>query len=561
LLLKTFCRDARLNRLQSTPPIRSLAPEEGSFEIPLWGVPLVLMILWVCLFSGLGAIGLVGPDEPRYAAIARAMAETHDWITPRLWGTPWFEKPVLYYWTAGLAMRLFGVSEFAARLPSALAGLLAVAAAAWAALRSYGIGAAWYTLLILPTSVAMIGFSRAAGPDMLFAALLTAAMAVAVEILQRDKPGPIWQIAFGFFLGAAVLAKGPAAAILAGGATLAWAAISRQWLAPFRLLHPVVLAAFGGTALPWYVLCALRNPDFLRVFIWQHNFERYTTPIFEHRQPIWFFLPVFLLGILPWMPALTTVFVDAKRSARSAIENRSPSLFIACWAAFTLLFFSLSQSKLPGYILPAIPPGILLLARSLRSDFVWHDRLRKIAILSTGFATPLVLVLALAKLHASIDARTQLYASLMKAFEISLLPALLGCGLVVGFSFARKLNAVVWTTVLSVAALVALANQMILPRLDATTVRPAAEWTIGMHSLRPQDVAVLGLPRSYQYGLNYYFNSTLSEWTPENEHAKVVFCGDEAATSTHFPNRIDAPVPATPDGKVQLVLLRPQTTK
>jgi 4-amino-4-deoxy-L-arabinose transferase-like glycosyltransferase len=147
------------------------------------------------------------------------MAETHDWITPRLWGTPWFEKPVLYYWTAGIAMRLFGVSEFAARLPSALAALLAVVAAAWTALRSYGLGAAWFSLLMLPTSVAMIGFSRAASPDMLFAGLLTAAMAVAVEILQKPRPGPFLRIAFGFFLGAAVLAKGPAAVVLAGGAT------------------------------------------------------------------------------------------------------------------------------------------------------------------------------------------------------------------------------------------------------------------------------------------------------------------------------------------------------
>ena len=191
--------DARLNRLNSTAPIRSRAGEEGDFQIPLWGVPLILLLLYICLFSGLGALGLVGPDEPRYAAIARAMSETHDWITPRLWGTPWFEKPVLYYWTAGIAMRLFGVSEFAARLPSALAALLAVVAAAWTALRSYGLGAAWYSLLMLPTSVAMIGFARAASPDMLFAGLLTAAMAVASEMLQKPRPGPILQVAFGFF--------------------------------------------------------------------------------------------------------------------------------------------------------------------------------------------------------------------------------------------------------------------------------------------------------------------------------------------------------------------------
>src|SRR6202158_1279866 len=203
--------NARLSRLHFSTPIRSRAPDEGNFQVPLWSVPLILVVLYVCLFSGLGALGLVGPDEPRYAAIARAMAETQDWVTPRLWGAPWFEKPVLYYWAAGIAMRIFGVGEFAARLPSALGALLAVLAVAWTALRSYGIGAAWYALLVVPTSVAMIGFARAATPDMLFAGLLTAAIAVAVEMLQKPRPGPVLRIAFGFFLGAAVLAQGPVA--------------------------------------------------------------------------------------------------------------------------------------------------------------------------------------------------------------------------------------------------------------------------------------------------------------------------------------------------------------
>src|ERR1700704_2691909 len=236
LLLKTLQCNARLSELDSAAPIRSQAVEEANIQIPLWSIPLVLVVLYVCLFSGLGALGLVGPDEPRYAAIARAMAETHDWVTPRLWGTPWFEKPVLYYWAAGLAMRIFGVSEFAARLPSALGALLAVLAAAWTALRSYGIGAAWYSLLMLPTSVAMIGFSRAASPDMLFAGLLTAAMAVACEMLQTPRPGPILRSCCFFCLPPAVLKKVTVSLILGGGASLMWAALPRQWRAPFRFL-------------------------------------------------------------------------------------------------------------------------------------------------------------------------------------------------------------------------------------------------------------------------------------------------------------------------------------
>ncbi len=105
---------------------------------------------------------------------------------------------------------------------------------------------------------------------------------------------------FGAFLGAAVLAKGPAAIVLAGGAIGLWALATKQWRAALRVAHPFAIAAFCVVALPWYVLCAVRNPDFLRVFLWQHNFERYITPMFQHRQPFWYFGPIVLLALLPW---------------------------------------------------------------------------------------------------------------------------------------------------------------------------------------------------------------------------------------------------------------------
>jgi 4-amino-4-deoxy-L-arabinose transferase-like glycosyltransferase len=549
--------DARLNRLNSTAPIRSRAAEEGSFQIPLWGVPLILLLLYVCLFSGLGALGLVGPDEPRYAAIARAMAETHDWITPRLWGTPWFEKPVLYYWTAGIAMRIFGVSEFAARLPSALAALLAVVAVAWTALRSYGVGAAWYSLLMLPTSVAMIGFSRAASPDMLFAGLLTAAMAVASEMLQKPRPGPILRVAFGFFLGAAVLAKGPAAVILAGGATLLWAAISRQWRAPFRFLHPLIIAVSCATALPWYALCASRNPDFLRVFIWHHNFQRYLTPIFEHRQPFWFFGPIFLLGILPWLPFLISSANDSATSLRSIRLAKSPALFVVCWALFTLLFFSLSQSKLPGYILPAIPPAVLLLCASTARHIQQKSGMLLSIIVSIGSIFPVGISIALAIRSHSPLVDAMLDANFTRGFEIALGMAIVCFGVVVGFSIRRQPNNALCFVASTVAILIFLANRFILPVIDTiASARPAAIWTIQVHSLSTDEVVVYGLPRAYQYGLNYYFNAPLSEWTPENKKARVLFASRDALDSLpprSLPGRDQAP--ATEDGKVFFVIL------
>src|SRR5277367_6360503 len=124
---------------------------------------LIVATLGVCYFSQLGAIGFVGPDEPRYAWIARAMAESGDWITPRLYGQPWFEKPVLYYWGAAASFKLFDVSEAAARLPSALCALLGTLALGWLAWRVYGAATARWLLVLLPTSAGMIGLSHSAG--------------------------------------------------------------------------------------------------------------------------------------------------------------------------------------------------------------------------------------------------------------------------------------------------------------------------------------------------------------------------------------------------------------
>src|SRR5262249_311178 len=187
-------------------------------------------------------IGFVGPDEPRYAWIARDMAETGDWVTPRLYGRPWFEKPPLLYWGGATFFKLLGEGhpEVAARLPSAISALLATLALAWLAWRTYGEECARWLLLLLPTNVGMIGFSHACATDMPFAGMLTMAMvcaAVALGLTRSGKDTPTlprtpWTalLLFGFFLGLAVLAKGPAAVIFAAG-TRFWLASLRQTLA------------------------------------------------------------------------------------------------------------------------------------------------------------------------------------------------------------------------------------------------------------------------------------------------------------------------------------------
>jgi len=356
-----------------------------------WAI-LILATLYVCYFSHLGAIGFVGPDEPRYAWIARDMAETGDWVTPRLYGKPWFEKPPLFYWGAALSFKLFGVSEAAARLPSAVSALLATLALAWLALRLYGAETARWLLLLLPTTVGMIGFSHAAATDMPFSGMLTIAMVCAAVVLglTHNENTPIlprtpWLalILFGFFLGLAVLAKGPAAIILSGGAIFFWALFTKRWRDAFRLLHPIALASFCLTALPWYILCARRNLDFFRIFIIEHNFKRYVTPEFQHIQPFWYYFPILLIGLAPWFIWLIWHALPAARK-QIADLHWPVKIFVVSWAIFPLLFFTLSKSKLPGYILPSILPLGLLLATAVTQSLNRKPLVARFAVIGSA---------------------------------------------------------------------------------------------------------------------------------------------------------------------------------
>jgi len=385
---------------------------------------LIVVTLAVCYFSNLGAIGFVGPDEPRYAWIARDMAESGDWVTPRLYGRPWFEKPVLYYWMAGVSFKLFGVSEAAARLPSAICALFATLALAWLAWRVYGEETARWLLLLLPTSVGMIGFSHAAATDMPFSAMLTIAMvcaAVALGLAQNQHtpilPRTPWLalLLFGVFLGFAVLAKGPAAIVLCGGAVFLWAIFTKRWRDAFRLLHPVAILSFCATALPWYILCARRNPDFLRVFIIEHNFKRYLTPEFQHIQPFWYYVPVLLVAFLPWTAALVWASFDGIRKLFTLSKVSAFSLFLLSWAFFCFVFFSVSRSKLPGYVLPALPAIALLLSVVLATESVR----RTLGYIFACFA--ILLFLGLLPLRMALNETSKIWPAVFYSYAAVLL--------------------------------------------------------------------------------------------------------------------------------------------
>jgi len=526
-----------------------------------WAAIVAACVVLICLFGGLGAVGLLGPDEPRYAWIARAMAETGDWITPRLYGQPWFEKPILYYWAAALGFRLHLPSELAARLPSAIAALASALALGWLGWKHYGgeefflENPALLAPLIFSTTVAAIGFSRAATPDMLFSAAIALAMAAASSVLRgraalRAASNAVLTgqgreefalASFGIFLGLAVLAKGPAAVILAGGAIGLWALGASEWRAALRLVHPIVIGSFCLVALPWYVRCAARNPDFLHVFIFQHNFERYLTPVFQHRQPFWFFAWITLLAMLPWTVLLISVGQEGLRVWREKSWTHSPGFFYACWAFFPVIFFSLSQSKLPGYILPAIAPLALLCAASAPRAFQ-KSRTRAILV-SLGISlvwTALALLTFFMARKFPLAGPGRFAPTAIAEFTIVI------AMLVVWAMLFAGIRQNLWMTVticsLTVAASVAVATTLILPALDTfLSARPHAAFLRG--DLHPDRIFTYHLNRSWTYGLAFYFRRELPEWSPQDPDAALVLTNrrglDEIVTAGRFQGELN----------------------
>ena len=491
----------------------------------------------ICLFGHLGAIGLVGPDEPRYAWIARVMAQSSDWITPRLYGSPWFEKPILYYWLAAIGFRLHFPAEWAARLPSAFAALAATSAIAWLAWKHYGENkyCPWSPTLLAPlffaTSVAAIGFSRAATPDMVFAASITLAMASAATVLRfrgalrysqaaptaspRHDVAPL--ILFGAFLGLAVLAKGPAGIILAAGAIGIWALAAAHVRIAIRLLHPLAILSFCAVALPWYIVCAMRNSDFVHVFIFQHNVERYLTPIFQHRQPFWFFIPITLLAAIPWLAFLVPAISDGRQSWRETSWRDSSAFFFACWAFFPISFFSFSQSKLPSYILPAMPAFALVLAISAAR--VIEDNLPKyrwtFALLgSTWMALAIAAFIWLHRLPRSLA--DEVHAPIFACCTL----AILG-GIAIAFLARSRQRAAIWISLSLICVLMEVAGNAVLPKLDPLySARDAGTMLRG--DLRPDRLFEWELPRSWHFGLAFYLNRELPAWNPDDRGAALV---------------------------------------
>jgi len=479
-------------------------------------------VVFHCFFTGLDRFGFVGPDEPRYASIAREMSRSGDWVTPRLSGSPWFEKPPLYYWSAAIGFNLTSNPEVAGRAPSGAIALLAVLALMLCARWLYGAPTAFALGVMLPATVGMVGFARAAATDMPFTAALTLAMSAAAYLLLGDAPRFTRTsfAAFGISLALAVLAKGPAAILLTGGSIALWALATGNLRRSFRLFNPAATLSFCAVALPWYWLCAARNPEFLRVFFLEHNVERFLTNRYQHQQPFWFFVPILLLAVFPWTLLLIPAASDALGLFHSGAWRKSPAVFFASWVFFPLVFFSASQSKLPGYILPAVPPLVLLLARVFvgGEKAAPSPRAAQFWVATTLLLAGTVPFGAATFLAHSAARRSYWQLPGLDPVLHAIGTALLAGGIAAiaaGLWRRPMVSAVAVSIVLSFS--VGVAANHILPLADSAISSRQFSYAVRDRA-GSSGITVYQIPRARQLGCEFYLDRPLLDWTPQMTH-------------------------------------------
>ncbi|MSP38934.1 MAG: glycosyltransferase family 39 protein [Deltaproteobacteria bacterium] len=353
-----------------------------------------LLGLFFCF--GLGGRALWAPDEGRYSEVAREMVASGDYLTPRLGGVRFFEKPPLFYWTQSVAIKLFGLREWALRLGPALFALFGCLAVYYCGRTLFGRRSGVCAVIVLATSCLYYVLSRTANLDMGLTVLLTGAL-ISFLLALREPAASRRRWVWSFFIccALAVLQKGLIGIVLPGLIIISWLAIFREW----KLLRSLHLgsgaAIFAAIVLPWHIWVAALHSDFFVFYFIGEHFERF---LFKHEalNHPWSYIPVLLVGFFPWSPFLYQAIRHSLfRSSRPRHGYRE-ALFLALWAGWVFVFFSLSSSKTIAYVLPMFPPLAILLGRYFAAAL---DR-PAVEGLRVGYAMLLAAILLLVPLAA-----------------------------------------------------------------------------------------------------------------------------------------------------------------
>jgi 4-amino-4-deoxy-L-arabinose transferase-like glycosyltransferase len=456
--------------------VSRLALSERNLKILFWlGIAVAIYFVY---FFHLTAVGLVGPDEPRYAAIARDMAASGDWITPRLFGEGWFEKPALLYWLTAAAFKAGLSPDLAPRLPIALLSVAFLLFYYWVLQREFGTPAALYSALLLGSSGLWIAFSQAGVPDIPLAVFFNAAILLALPWIADGDRSPLpWSAAL---IALAVLAKSLVPLVLL---------VPTLWFARKRLMNLLdarVLSTFLFIALPWYIACYARNGmPFIDTLFIQHQFGRMTSTALQHVQGPFYYLEVLLVAVFPWTLTLPLIL------NRNLYDDVRTQYLLATFC-FGMVFFSASPNKLPGYILPLMPILFALIGiRLARTRFL--GELTGASCLLLVFIPALALELP----KAMSKGASHIWPMEMSAVANGMLwfPNLvLAAGFAMFFAKRWRPAASVMLVTALVVYSVAYVKIQALPKLDSAI------------SARGRAVSCIPAttPRAMRYGLNYY---------------------------------------------------------
>jgi 4-amino-4-deoxy-L-arabinose transferase-like glycosyltransferase len=513
-------------------------------------------------WTGGDQLGLVGADEPRYAQIAREMLAAHSedchavharitphslslhdlrasydclvggTVTPILYGHPWLEKPALYYWRAIGFYKELGVSDWSARIPSASAAF-ALVFLAFLHLKRFRPGGHLDAALIMVSSVAIVAFARGASTDMQLAAPFCIGMLGWYAWYETGKK--FWLFDLYFFGAAATLAKGPVAPLLALAIITVFLGLRRELSALKRTIWLPGVVLYLAMVLPWYIAVQRRNPSFFREFFWQHNIERYTTNLYQHHQPWFYYAIVLVLGLMPWTALAIRALGDGMQISIAEWKVRfKPQRyighvragdafpeFLVLWTLLPIVFFTFSGSKLPGYILPSIPPLAIL-----TGDYLFRIRragipewlLNSHAIL-TGFLTFVLLLCP----------QYMVYQRIVPAPHIFVMAALLGIAAAVAVILVVRRWGVERIRLIT---LVPLCGLMVFllgfngHLLDLNySARPLAE-QIAKAAPDTRSVAELDVRRDLVYGVAFYRDHEVrnyaTEGVPAGEHILII---------------------------------------
>lgn len=501
-----------------------------------WCFDLLALTTFIVLLFGLflGSRPLSTPDEARYSEIPREMLVLHDFVTPHLNGVKYFEKPPLFYWVQAASIKLFhpelgqqshsqsvtkldktlptqSINEWIVRVPNALIALLGCLLLYAAGRQLFDRQTGLISAVILATSFLYFTLARMVTLDMSLSVFLSGSLLAFLVAVNTPsdccKRRYLFYLAYSF-AALAVLTKGLIGIVFPAMIVGSWILLTQQWRLLRQMFLPSGISLFLLIALPWHILVQLKNPEFFQFYFVDQQFLRYSTLIAQRYQPVWFFVPIFLAGFLPWIVFLFQAIAASFPKTWQQTAEKRQHVFLLLWVSIVFIFFSLSHSKLIPYILPIFPAVALLTARYLamhahQAGVKWGIILLPCIWFTLGLFGTLWLWH-----HPAVDLPKPGIPFLVAGYSVFLLASLLAA-----FSYIRHHIKIAFILLTLGSAISFIIFSTGIPRVDTRSIKPLVQ--ILKPLLHTQDkIVAFG---NYYQDLPFYLNQQVMTVNVEGE--------------------------------------------